>query len=140
MATKHYSNDEITVKWQSDLCIHSEKCFKGLKDVFNPNQRPWIQLEGADSDTIMKQIDQCPSGALSYARNDDNNEANTNTTTEIIVETIQDGPLMVYGNMTVKHDGDEHSKESKVTAFCRCGASENKPYCDGSHKKIGFTG
>jgi CDGSH-type Zn-finger protein len=38
-----------------------------------------------------------------------------------------------------KNDGTIEQK-NKVTAFCRCGASGNKPYCDGSHRKIDFKG
>jgi CDGSH-type Zn-finger protein len=47
---------------------------------------------------------------------------------------------MVYGNVTIKDSNGTLTKKSNATAFCRCGASQNKPFCDGSHKKIGFTG
>lgn len=136
MATKHYSNDKVTVKWQSDLCIHSEKCFHGLPKVFNPKQRPWVNIEGASAEDIIAQVAKCPSGALSI-QNDDQEPTVTH---ETIVETMPNGPLMVYGNMKVKHAGGEVVKDSKATAFCRCGASQNKPYCDGAHKKIDFKG
>ena len=69
MAKKEYTNGEVTVVWQSDLCIHSENCFKGLSKVFNPNQRPWVNIEGASSQQIMDQVEKCPSGALSYYKN-----------------------------------------------------------------------
>ncbi|MEP2511756.1 MAG: (4Fe-4S)-binding protein [Reichenbachiella sp.] len=135
MATKHYSNDKVTVKWQSDLCIHSEKCFHGLSNVFNPKERPWVNIEGASSDEIIAQVHKCPSGALSIP-----DEKETTIDHETIVETMPNGPLIDYGNMKIKHAGEETIKDSKVTAFCRCGVSENKPFCDGSHKKIDFTG
>lgn len=138
MATKNYSNEDITVKWQSDLCIHSEKCFHGLKSVFNPNQRPWIQLEASNTETIVKQIDQCPSGALSYTLK--NMEDQKTISSATVIETMPNGPLLVRGSISVKHDGTEDKKDAKVTAFCRCGGSENKPYCDGTHKKIDFQG
>jgi uncharacterized Fe-S cluster protein YjdI len=135
---KEYSNDEVTILWKPDLCIHSEKCFKGLPSVFDPNQRPWINAKGASSEEIIKQVGKCPSGALSMKN------LNTDKMSEIqdeqIVEVTENGPLMVYGNIKVKMpDGSELSK-SRATAFCRCGASGNKPYCDGSHKKIDFKG
>jgi len=140
MATKHYSNDEITVKWQSDRCIHSEKCFHGLKSVFNPNNRPWIAIDAESAKRIADQVDQCPSGALSYEYNLKQKDNTMETNQELIVETMPNGPLMVYSNLTVKHAGSEEVKDSKATAFCRCGASKNKPYCDGGHKKIDFKG
>ncbi|MDZ7650706.1 MAG: CDGSH iron-sulfur domain-containing protein [Cytophagales bacterium] len=59
---------------------------------------------------------------------------------ETIVETMPNGPLMVYGNVTVKDASGNLTKKNNVTAFCRCGASSNKPFCDGSHKRIGFEG
>jgi uncharacterized Fe-S cluster protein YjdI len=70
--TKTYPNDEITIVWKPSVCIHSTKCWKGttgLIDVFNPRERPWIKPYGASTERIVKQIQQCPSGALSYFRN-----------------------------------------------------------------------
>ena len=130
---KEYSTDEITVVWQAHKCIHSEKCWRGLPTVFNPNERPWIKVEGAEAEAIRKQIDQCPSGALSY-------KGQESATEEVIVELAPNGPLMVYGNLTLKNKAGEETKHHKVTAFCRCGGSGNKPYCDGTHQKIGFEG
>ena len=68
MATikKNYSNGDITVIWQPDLCIHSTKCFKGLPGVFDPQKRPWINMNEASTEDIRNQVEICPSGALSY--------------------------------------------------------------------------
>jgi uncharacterized Fe-S cluster protein YjdI len=65
---KRYSNGEITVIWQPSLCVHSTICFRGLPKVFDPRRRPWVVLEGTDTETIVRQVDECPSGALSYER------------------------------------------------------------------------
>lgn len=136
---KEYETDDLTVVWKPSTCIHSEKCFKGLPNVFNPNNRPWVNVGGAAGLDIKNQIDKCPSGALSYKLKNVTLEKHA-IEEEQIVEVVQNGPLMVYGNIKVKnHDGSESTK-NRVTAFCRCGASENKPFCDGSHKKIDFKG
>lgn len=66
---KHYSNGEITVVWKPDLCQHGARCFRGLPLVFDPRRRPWIQLEHADTETIVKQVERCPSGALTWVPN-----------------------------------------------------------------------
>ena len=66
--TKRYSNGEITVVWQPDLCAHSTRCFQGLPAVFDPRVRPWVRIEGAASDAIVRQVEACPSGALSWER------------------------------------------------------------------------
>lgn len=65
----HYSNGDITVLWQPDLCKHSTLCWKGLIEVFNPKERPWINMDGASSERIIEQVKKCPSGALSYYLN-----------------------------------------------------------------------
>ena len=64
---KRYSNGEITVVWQPSLCVHSAICARGLPKVFDPRRRPWVILEGFDSETIVNQVERCPSGALSIA-------------------------------------------------------------------------
>ena len=61
---KEYSKEGVTVIWEPDKCSHSTKCFHGLPEVFNPAKRPWISIERASSETIIKQVHVCPSGAL----------------------------------------------------------------------------
>ncbi len=71
MEKKNYSNGTVTVVWQPKLCIHSGNCVRGLNSVFNTRKSPWINMEGADTETIIRQVDKCPSGALSYFINAD---------------------------------------------------------------------
>jgi uncharacterized Fe-S cluster protein YjdI len=66
--TRRYTNGEITVVWQPHLCIHSEVCFAGLPQVFDPGRRPWVTITAASTEEITRQVDQCPSGALSWVR------------------------------------------------------------------------
>ena len=66
--TKKYDNGEITVVWQPHLCVHSANCVKGLPEVFNLAQKPWINVHAADAEAIINQVNKCPSGALSYTR------------------------------------------------------------------------
>ena len=138
--TKKYTNGEVTIVWKPDLCVHSAVCFKGLGEVFDPKKRPWITPEGSTTEKIVAQVKKCPSGALSYFMNKDVPGNEVKVEAETIVETAPNGPLMVYGNVTIKDKNGTLTKKSNATAFCRCGASENKPFCDGSHKKIGFVG
>lgn len=137
--TKKYTNGEVTIVWKPDLCIHSAICFKGLGEVFDPKKKPWITPEGSTTEKIITQVKKCPSGALSYYLNRDA-ESEIKVEAETIIEASTNGPLMVYGNVTVKAKNGALTKKSNATAFCRCGASNNKPFCDGSHKKIGFVG
>jgi uncharacterized Fe-S cluster protein YjdI len=138
--TKKYSNGEVTVVWKPSECIHSGICFRGLGDVFNPRIRPWVTIGGSTTEKIIEQVKKCPSGALSYYLNRDADEPSVKVEAETIVETMVNGPLLVYGNVSVKDNSGNITRKNNVTAFCRCGGSSNKPYCDGSHKQIGFEG
>lgn len=136
--TKEYSNGEVTIVWKPEACIHSAICVKGLGDVFKPNEKPWIKIDAAATEAIVKQVKACPSGALSYYMN--NEEDKEASSMETKVEVLEDGPLLVYGTLKVtRKDGSEETK-NRTTAFCRCGASQNKPYCDGAHVDHGFKG
>jgi uncharacterized Fe-S cluster protein YjdI len=134
---KEYSNGEVTVVWEPEKCIHSGICASGLSKVFKPNEKPWIDVDAAKSEELMHQIDKCPSGALSYFTN--GAEKTATVAKETKVEVMKNGPLLVHGDLEVVDSGTSEIKQ-KMSAFCRCGASSNKPYCDGSHKKIGFEG
>lgn len=62
---KEYTKEGTTVRWKPNLCIHSEKCWRGLYSVFNPKNHPWVNMDGAPVDRIVEQVGKCPSGALS---------------------------------------------------------------------------
>jgi len=133
---KEYSHDGVTVVWKPGLCIHSGKCVQGLPHVFKPKDKPWIQPENATGEELMKTIDRCPSGALSYyagdvANSEENNKAMENTKVEI----LDNGPLMVSGPVMITHSDGSTEIKNRNTAFCRCGKTGNIPFCDGSHKQ-----
>jgi putative redox protein len=66
-----YTNDDITVVWKPELCKHSGRCVTQLPGVFNLKTKPWVTITGADSETIKAQVDKCPTGALSWFKNED---------------------------------------------------------------------
>lgn len=139
---KHYSNGEVTVVWKPGTCIHSTICWKaatGLPAVFNPKEKPWIKVDGSDTAHIVEQVQRCPSGALSFFYDHELEQEEELVEQETKIEIMPNGPLLVYGNITVKDRNGDETRKSKVTAFCRCGQSQNKPYCDGSHIPTKFT-
>ena len=136
--TKKYTNEDITIVWKPKVCIHSAICFKGLPGVFNPKKKPWVTIEGGTSEEIMGQIDKCPSGALSYYKNAE--EELQEETVKTQMEILPNGPILVYGTIEVKDKNGNTTRKNKTTAFCRCGYSQNKPFCDGSHIKKEFKG
>ena len=71
--TMRYSNGEVTVIWKPDVCVHSGVCFRGLPQVFDPRRRPWIAIDAASTSEIVAQVERCPSGALSWERDESRN-------------------------------------------------------------------
>jgi len=59
---------------------------------------------------------------------------------ETKIEVLKNGPVLVYGTLKVTDKDGNVEVKNKTTAFCRCGVSQNKPYCDGNHIKAGFKG
>jgi uncharacterized Fe-S cluster protein YjdI len=138
MATKTYSNGRISVEWTPDACIHSKECWKNMIEVFNPKNRPWINLDGANDEAILNQVAKCPSGALK-GKNLQAEEQHSDVNS-IKATCMQNGPLLIDANIEiVLSDGTVVLKEGK-TAFCRCGHSANKPFCDGAHRNADFKG
>lgn len=135
---KEYPKEDVTVTWEPGKCIHSEKCWRGLIEVFNPKKKPWINVDGASKERIMEQVDQCPSGALGYYRTGEHRAVEAQKKMKVTV--AKDGPYLVEAPVEiVDHEGRSKTEERTV-ALCRCGHSNNKPYCDGSHKKQKFEG
>jgi uncharacterized Fe-S cluster protein YjdI len=133
---KDYERDGIVVTWDSQYCIHSANCVRGLPQVFDTNRRPWITPDAAAADEIASVIERCPSGALSYRRTD--GALQEQAPDEPFVYPIPNGPLYVNAALTIRDEDGNVQREATRMTLCRCGASENKPFCDSSHLRIGF--
>lgn len=139
MQEKIYTKGSLNVIWKSDLCIHSGNCVRGLSEVFNPRRRPWIELDAAEQDQIIEQVKKCPSGALSYTLDEVQTSVTASGEGGIRITAIPNGPLQVDAPCEVTLANGDYVVRTNKSFFCRCGASSNKPFCDGSHKKIGFS-
>ena len=67
---KEYTNGELTIIWEPELCQHAGICVKTLPQVYHPQERPWVNPENATTEELIAQISECPSGALTYRLND----------------------------------------------------------------------
>ena len=136
MTERTYQTDAIAVHWDSSRCIHTGICLRTLPAVFDLETRPWITVDGADADTIAAAIDKCPSGALRYDRLD--SQPGEQPSDPATVVPMANGPLLVRGDVAVRlRHGDEVTHEYRM-ALCRCGHSQNQPFCDLSHRGAGF--
>lgn len=134
-ARKTYAGKRITIFDNRALCAHAGFCTDELKSVFRQHDTPWIDPNGASVERIVSTIRKCPSGALSYAI--DGVEAEPPRRAPMVTVT-DNGPYAVTGGIELMdvEFGDGASVEHYT--LCRCGASKNKPFCDGSHWDVGF--
>ena len=126
----------IEVTWSKARCIHFAACVRGLPAVFQPGERPWIRLEGADAARVAEVVMRCPTGALHFEPLGDTEREPVPATNTIQVSSA--GPLYVRGNVKLESETGETVLEDFRMALCRCGGSRNKPFCDGSHFRNGF--
>jgi uncharacterized Fe-S cluster protein YjdI len=131
-----YANDAIEVQWEPRLCIHTGNCWRRLGEVFDPEARPWINVDAADADRIAETILTCPTGALHYRRLDGGPQEDAQEPTTI--DPRPNGPLFVRGRVRIVDADANVIREDTRLALCRCGGSGNKPFCDGTHRTIGF--
>ena len=131
-----YAGKKIVIHDNRAICAHVGKCTDGLPAVWRMGQEPWIDPDGADVAAIIEVIEQCPSGALSYSLVDADS-ADTGTA-ECSIEVSQNGPYYVSGPIELADAAWGQGASQKRYALCRCGASSNKPFCDGSHWNIEF--
>ena len=146
---RHYRGNKASVTFDTYRCIHAEVCVRGLPQVFDVSRRPWILSDAAaDPKRLERVVVGCPTGALRMAPpTDERVEKGAEAAATILpeeprkknsVSVIADGPLYARGNLEIEETpGAEILPDTRV-AFCRCGASENKPLCDQSHERAGF--
>jgi CDGSH-type Zn-finger protein/uncharacterized Fe-S cluster protein YjdI len=133
---KSYSSPEIEVRYDAARCIHAAECVRGLRAVFDPDRKPWIDPNQADAERIAQVIERCPSGALKYVFKDGRRTEAAPTACRVTVAV--DGPLYARGELKVLTPDGQVLLEDTRIALCRCGQSGNKPLCDGSHERSGF--
>jgi CDGSH-type Zn-finger protein/uncharacterized Fe-S cluster protein YjdI len=126
-----YQGAKISVSFDGAKCIHSRHCVLNLPKVFIANaEGPWIQPDNTDVEELKRVIRNCPSGALTYQLAGEAGEPKPAVNT---VRILENGPYAVNAPL------DFGAGEGQLRAtLCRCGASANKPFCDGSHSAAGF--
>lgn len=133
---RRYRGEDIDVTYNAKRCIHAAECVRRLSSVFDTQRRPWIQPDGAAADSVAEVVLKCPSGALHYERTDGGAAEPTPAANRVTLWT--DGPLQLEGDLSILGAQVALQDETRAT-LCRCGASENKPFCDNTHKKNGFS-
>lgn len=129
----YIDSKRLTLVYEGKRCIHARYCVTGAPKVFIANiQGPWIDPDGIETARLVEIAHACPSGAIRYKRRD--GEPDETAPPVNLLAVREGGPYAVRGALSVAGN-----TESFRATLCRCGASKNKPYCDGSHKEVGFS-
>jgi CDGSH-type Zn-finger protein/truncated hemoglobin YjbI len=135
-----YQGVQVTVLDNRGLCAHSGFCTDRLATVFRQGQEPFVAPSGGRMDEIIRAVRACPSGALGYTID---GEEPTAQRREMAIEVSKDGPYRVTGGMVLTgDDGQAEPRNAGAStehySLCRCGHSQNKPFCSGMHYYVGF--
>lgn len=128
-----YPGRDLTILYRPGICAHAERCVKELPGVFGAGRRPWVDPDGAPPEEVAQLVARCPSGALAYAQG---GVVHRDFEHAPAIDVEKGGPYRVQGGIRLQHDLQPPSRDRYV--LCRCGASKNKPYCDGSHASTKF--
>ena len=132
---KAYIGQRITIYDNRALCAHAAFCTDELAAVFRHKDDPWIVPDAASVAEVVRVIAKCPSGALSYAIEG----AEAKPAARAPMVTITDnGPYAITGAIRLEDVTMGEGASPEHYTLCRCGASKNKPFCDGSHWDAGF--
>lgn len=141
-----YLGQQVTVLDNRGVCQHSGFCTDRLPTVFHLGEEPFVTPSGGRMDEIVRAVRDCPSGALSYAVDgvEARGQVDYAGRREPAVEVSKDGPYRVTGGIPlVDGSGEDEPRNQGASAehyaLCRCGRSQNKPFCSGMHWYVGFT-
>ena len=129
-----YETEAITVTFDPVRCIHAAECIRAQPAVFDSSRRRWIRPELGTPGEIVAAVHRCPTGALHYS-------LRTGVAEEVEEATVRvrrHGPLYVRCAVRLETEEGAVLGEDLRLALCRCGASRNQPFCDGSHREAAF--
>jgi CDGSH-type Zn-finger protein len=141
-AVADYPGAEITVHFNDLQCSAAGECARGLPSVFRDRdivrivlRKPWVQPDRDNVERIVEVIRRCPSGALRYTRGGENGPDHSEPPG---IRIRRNGPYEVTGHIPLRTGSWPEGATRQIYALCRCGASKNKPFCDGSHLRVRF--
>ncbi|HYK27592.1 MAG TPA: ferritin-like domain-containing protein [Streptosporangiaceae bacterium] len=140
-----YAGQQVTVFDNRGICQHSGFCSDRLANVFRTDAEPFVAASGGRMDEIIRAVRDCPSGALSFGIDDHEarDQVDWGSNREPAIEVTKDGPYRVTGGISLLDaDADPQARAEGAStehyALCRCGQSQNKPFCSGMHWYVGF--
>jgi CDGSH-type Zn-finger protein len=129
------SSGDITIHDDRGLCAHAARCSDQLAAVFRTGTEPWIDPDGATAEEIAAVVASCPSGALSYTMGGAERRDHGGSPS---IGFEPGGPYMLSGGIGLLGVEMPDGGTEDHYALCRCGASQNKPFCSGKHWDVEF--
>ena len=132
MAKEIVSGGKAVIEFDAARCIHSRHCVLDRPDVFVPNvEGAWIHPDAATPDEVVALARNCPSGAIVARRLDGGPDESPPLVNTLRVR--ENGPLAVHATLSIGG-----ATVGLRATLCRCGQSNRKPFCDGSHTAAAF--
>jgi CDGSH-type Zn-finger protein/uncharacterized Fe-S cluster protein YjdI len=124
---------DLTLIYEGRKCIHSRFCVTWGPKVFIANVKgPWINPDAMSTDALTEIAHVCVSGAIRYQRKD--GQPDESAPPVNLISVRENGPYAIRAD--IRLDGAPQANFRYT--LCRCGASKNKPFCDGSHNEMKF--
>jgi CDGSH-type Zn-finger protein/truncated hemoglobin YjbI len=140
-----YVGQQVMILDNRGLCQHSGFCTDRLATVFRQREEPFVHPSGGRMDEIIRAVRDCPSGALSYAIDgvEARDEVDHHAAREPAIEITKDGPYRITGSIDLRDPAGtpiqrNEGASTEHYALCRCGQSQNKPFCSGVHWYVDF--
>jgi CDGSH-type Zn-finger protein/ferredoxin len=133
---QNYVGKGVTIHDNRSICSHAGFCTDRLASVFRMKTEPWIDPDGARIEEIIEAVKRCPSGALSYSIE---GVEHRDQDRDPMITVSKDGPYLVTGGVELEDESRAEGASEEHYTLCRCGASKNKPFCDGTHWYVKFT-
>jgi CDGSH-type Zn-finger protein len=140
-----YLGEQVTIFDNRGICQHSGLCSDRAPTAFRTSAEPFVAPSGARLDELVRAVRDCPSGALSlgFDGEEARDLADWHGTRERAIEVTQDGPYRVTGAIPLTDTGGADVSRAAGSsrehyALCRCGHSQNKPFCSGMHWYVDF--
>jgi CDGSH-type Zn-finger protein/uncharacterized Fe-S cluster protein YjdI len=124
---------EITIKFEGKRCIHARHCVLDAPSVFKANTPgKWIYPDTVSQEHLIAVALNCPSGAIQYERKDGRPQEAAPVVNQLKIR--ENGPYAINADIFITGSSDGYR-----ATLCRCGQSQNKPWCDSSHVAVQFT-
>lgn len=132
---QHYEGKDISITFNRSICSGAAQCVEKYSHIYSSEgSTDWIFPDKGNSEEIKQSIINCPSGALSFQINQKQSSGETYEKSRI--DIVKKGPLHIKGDITLEGISFSTNANKQKYSLCRCGASQNKPFCDYSHASL----